>query len=104
MSGAISASGSSTNRRSRNLGCGTMRPGSSMIRSAEQDQIQIQRPGRAGKGTLASALPFDRHQRVEQRPRRQRRLADGDGIQKIRLVAGDVHRLGVDGARDLEAR
>ena len=35
-----------------------------------------------GNGPLAAALALDRQQRVEQRPRAQRRLADGGGVEK----------------------
>ena len=85
-SGAISASGSSTNRRSRNRGCGTVSRGSSNDGIPEQQQIQIQRPRGAGEGPLASALPVrSRAARRAIRARSQRGVADGRRVEKQRL-------------------
>ncbi len=69
--GAIAASGSSTNSRSRKRGCGTIE-----VRRAwpaalidphvtEQNQVEIQRARRQGHGPFAASLELDLEQRVE---------------------------------------
>ena len=74
-SGAISASGSSTNRRSRKRGCGTTRPGSSITTIAVQHQVQIERARRVRIGPLPSACGFDRQQRLRADRAREARSA-----------------------------
>ena len=65
-SGATSASGPSTKKRSRNRGCGTCEPWRLDDRVAEQDQIEIEGAGGAGERPLASEGLLDGEQRVEE--------------------------------------
>jgi hypothetical protein len=59
-----------------------------------QNQIEIEGAGGAWMRPRAAEAPLDREQRLEQRTRRQRRVPDGGGIEKPRLVA-DADRIGV---------
>ena len=56
----------------------------------KQDQIQIERPRRVRGRPLPPTLALDPEQGVQQRPRRQRRLPDGGGVQIQRLRPGDA--------------
>jgi hypothetical protein len=61
---------------------------------AVEDQIEIERTGRARMGALAAELAFDVEQPFEERARVQRGFAGGDRVQEPRLFA-DPDRLRV---------
>ena len=94
ISGAISANGSSTNRRSRNRGCGTVSAAFVQHQIPQQDEIEIERPRGVLKRAFASALALDRHERRQNVLRRGRRVADRRGIQKRRLRSRGVDGFG----------
>ena len=52
---------------------------------AEQDQVQIERPGSAPERADTPVLRFDLQQQVEQLSRRERGFADERGVQVERL-------------------
>src|SRR5439155_9328224 len=64
-----------------------------------QNEIEIERPRRAGERPLAAALALDRLQRFEELARGQAGLADDRAVQERRLDA-DADGLGVVPARD----
>ena len=97
MSGATSASGPRTKKRSRNRGCGTSRPGSIAICSAVEDQVEVEGPCRIQAGTLASELMLDLEKRIEQLPRRKVGLPYRHRIQvEVLVLRAFTHRPGLD--------
>jgi len=52
---------------------------------AIQDQVEVERAGRARIGPLAAEVPFDVEQRTEQIARGEGRCSDDGGVQKARL-------------------
>jgi len=71
---------------------------------AEEDQIQIERPRRAGPRSRSAAGVLDRHQLCEQRIRIERGCADHGRVQIGRLRLRDVERRRLAKARDVEIR
>ena len=58
-SGAISASGVSTNARSHMPGCGRVSPGSSITSVAVEQQVEVDNPGITGCGAHPAHVSFD---------------------------------------------
>ena len=93
MSGAISASGPSTNSRSRKRGCGTVQAILGHDRVTVQNQIEIERPRSHRIGPRPAPLFFDLQQSIEQIARRQRRPSHDRGIQIRTVLLADAERL-----------
>ena len=68
---------------------------------AVQNQIEIERPRRAGVRTLTAEMMFDVEEPGEQCAGRKRRAARRSGVQEARLVAHS-HRIGVMEGRDAQ--
>ncbi len=104
-SGAISASGSSTNRRSRKPGCGTVSPGSCRIARRRTGSDRDRGCGRRRETAARARDPFDVQQRVQATRRaaascrRRRRRSE-----KPAEHPGTSHRRGFDRGRDPEVR
>ena len=62
---------------------------------AVQNQIEIERSGRAGAGAHPAVLPFDFQQPIQYLPRRQAGVADHHAVQVARLRA-DADRRGIE--------
>lgn len=68
---------------------------------AVQNEIEIERPRRAGVRTRTAETMFDLEEPGEQCPGRKRRAARRGGVQEARLVA-HAHRIGVMERRDVQ--
>ena len=90
-SGAISASGSRTNRRPRKRGCGTTKDGSFVTSLPNSTRSISSVPRRTQSGPLAPPLALDCEEGRQKIARRQRTTSNGCGVEEIRLPAGDAH-------------
>ena len=101
MSGATSASGPRTKKRSRKRGCGTCRPGVVEHAVAEQDQVEIQGPWCIREGALAAAGALDGEETRPGDRARRGRSADRNRIEIEGLVAKPLpFRFGFDERRN----
>ena len=88
-------SGSSTNARSRNRGCGTARPGSAMIASPYSIRSRSSVRGAPWNGRSRPRSRSMASRSVEQLTRREVRRPGSRGVQEDRLCA-HADRVGVD--------
>ena len=93
-SGASSASGSSTNRRSAIRGCGISRPAVWITASPKSRISRSMTPRPFGHGALPPHFPLDSQQPREQLAREERGLRCHHLIQKPRLI-GNIPGLGL---------